>query len=120
MSNDFDIDAELDKLFGPWKPKPPKPKVVTDDGTNVRDVDVVVSRKDVNARERGSEEVRAVAPDPEWLTQPYRPMRHDCVTINGAEADRQYWERQASADRDRQLRRDLDPFNTGVWGSRDD
>jgi hypothetical protein len=97
---DAALDAELLALFGP-PPRPPKPKVVARDGEVIRDVDVVVSAKDPNARYRETEVVAV--------------RRADWVTINIAEAERQWSERlQASARPDK----DTDPM--GVWRRIDD
>jgi hypothetical protein len=106
-----ELDAKLDAIFERRRVKPPgKPKVVTSDGAVVRDVKVRVSADDENARRRGSEVVEVQRPEPDWL-------RPDCVRINLAEAEHQYWTRQRAEATDRQQRRDADPYGMGHWGN---
>jgi len=117
-----EVEALLDDILGPEpKPQPPKPKVVVDAGTVVRDADVVVSPSDVNARERGGDtgvRVRRATPFPP--EPPLPPIKPGEVRIDLGAAQRQ-WE-IARADRlaDRAYRRQLDPCGFGHWGPRDE
>lgn len=54
------------------------------------------------------------------VPQPVGRGRFDRVTINMAEAERRYWDRQHDQARDSQQRREADPFGMGHWdrGSR--
>ena len=98
-----ELDAAVEEILGP-PPKrlKPKPKVVISDGVPVRDADVVVSRADPNARHGAVETVKV--------------RRADRVTIDQAQAEAQWQDRQRSQAADRQRRRDADPFNLGHWG----
>jgi hypothetical protein len=95
-----ELIAALEELIGPKRME--RPKVVTRDNEVVRDADPHVSRADPNypASDGGVVRVR----------------RSDFVTINLAawEAQmREKWEQ-------RRLRRALDPYRLGHWGSVDE
>ena len=95
-----EIEARLEAIIGPM-PRP-KPKVISRDDVGViRDADVHVSRADPNAT--GEAEVVSV-------------RRDDFVTVNMAGYERQQTERA----RDRTFRRNLDPFNIGLYGPIDE
>lgn len=98
---DAEVDAILDRIWGPAPPKP-KPKVVTSDGEVVRDATVRVGPADLNypKSEEGVVRVR----------------RSDYVTIR-----MDLWEEQQREKRlDRLLRRQLDPCRLGLYGPIDD
>ena len=87
--------AELDKIIG-LAPLP-RPKVVTQDGVTIRDVDVQVSGADPNAK--GTDRIVEV-------------RRDDWVTVNFDEYGRQQADRAA----ERRYRRQLDPCRLGLDG----
>lgn len=96
-----EIWAELDAEFGTG-PRQARPKVVVAEGRSVRDADVVVSRADPNwpQAEAGVVAVRRSAE--RW------------VTINQAEAERQWAEREAAREAEAVR---YDPL--GLWGPPD-
>lgn len=102
-----ELRAEIEAFLSPTPPaepmSAPKPKVevVASEGRVIRDTDVVVSRADPNAQ-RGDTVVHV--------------RRADHVTVNMAEAERQYWLRVQIRDADVAQRRQLDPFDYGHWG----
>jgi len=102
-----ELRAEIEAFLCPAPPAEPmsgpKPKVevVASEGRVIRDTDVVVSRADPNAQ-RGDTVVHV--------------RRADHVTVNMAEAERQYWLRVQIRDADVAQRRQLDPFGYGHWG----
>jgi len=92
--------AEIRALLNPTRP--PRPKVVTNEGDVVRDAVVRVAPEDPNARGRGDRVVEV--------------KRADWVTINIP-----LWEyQQAEKARDRKRWRELDPFRLGHWGPIDE
>ena len=93
-----EIYALVDELLGPPRPKP---KVIAVDGGVVRDADVPVSRADVNSG--GAAKVIVV-------------RRPDYVTINQADLERRYAEREA----ERHRRRQLDPCGLNLYGPIDE
>jgi hypothetical protein len=95
------LEAELDAILGP--PPLPKPKVVVSDGVVVRDADVQVSPADRRNSQHGRVEI-------------VRVRRADCVTINMAEAERQWWLIDQDQAEKRQRSRQLDPHKLGLWG----
>jgi hypothetical protein len=98
---DAEVDAILDRIWGPAPPKP-KPKAVTNDGEVIRDAIVRVSPSDPNYS-RSDDGVVTV-------------KRRDFVTINmQAYEEQQRWKREA-----RQERRQLDPCRLGLYGPTDD
>jgi hypothetical protein len=117
---DDELDPELMALIDAAfpRPKPPKPKVVVSDDVVVRDVDVVLSRDDINTRRRGSEVVQVHRPEPEWLTQELPRGRFDRVTLNLSLAEVQHQERQRSQAALAPPDKFSDPMN--VWGRKDD
>jgi hypothetical protein len=107
-----EITAKVEARMKRVKP-PGKPKVVASDGEVIRDAKVRVSVDDPNAR-LGETEVVVRRPEPDWL-------RHDRVTINMAQAEGQWWDRQQVEARDRQQRQALhaaDDMN--VWNTHND
>jgi len=107
-----ELEAELDELLG--APPLPKPKLVTNDGAVVRDADVHVSPADRRNSRYGTVDVVSVRrPEPEWL-------RPDRVTINMAEAERQWHERQHAEAAALRGRKEADPFGLGHWGASPD
>src|SRR5262249_24462511 len=101
MSVDPRKTAELVALMEKALGLTPKPKAVVNDGEIVRDANVRVSPADPNYR--GSDEgVVSV-------------RRNDFVRIN-----MELWEAQQEAKReDRRMRRALDPYRLGHWGTDD-
>lgn len=92
-----EIDANLERLWGPIPI--PKPKVVKreDIPEPVRDADVHVSKADVNTE--GTDRVVEV-------------RRPDYVTINiPAWEEQQAWKQE-----EKRRRRELDPYRLGLWG----
>lgn len=98
-----EVQARIDEILGP-RPKPKLAKVVAVDGRVVRDADVRVSRADPNARNGETIAVR----------------RPGVVTVNLAEAERQYWEGVRDREAERRYRRQIDPYDYGHWGPRDE
>lgn len=114
-----EITAKVEAGLKRVKPLP-RPKLATDYGENVRDVAVPVHPVDPNAKNAVDGVVSVRREDPEWITEPYRP-RPDRVTINMAEAERQFAERQRTDAWDRHQRqslREADCMN--VWNSHND
>src|SRR5689334_19422046 len=103
---DPEIMALIDEVYGP-RPKPPKPKLVVSHDRLVRDADVPVHPTDPNAGAAVDGVVSVRRPEPEWLR-----LGPGTVRINMQEAEYQWHERQHAVQRDRQQRRDIDPFNT--------
>jgi hypothetical protein len=98
---DAEVDAILDKIWGPKPPKP-KPKAVTDDGEVIRDAIVRVGPADPNYN-RSDEGV-------------VRVRRKDWVTVRV-----ELWEEQQRQKReDRRMRREIDPCRLGLYGPIDD
>ena len=92
-----ELIAALEELIGPTPA--PKPKVVTRDADVIRDADPHVSRADPNypKSDQGVVSVR----------------RSDFVTIR-----MDLWEEQQRQKRqDRLLRKQLDPYRLGHWGT---
>jgi len=118
-----EVEALLDDILGPEptpaKPQPPKPKVVVDAGAVVRDADVVVSPRDVNATHRGGDTGVSVrrGPPPEPALPPMRPGE---VRVDLAAAERQWWLTEHDRKADRAHRRMIDPVGYGHWGPRDE
>jgi hypothetical protein len=101
MSVDPRKTAELVALMEKALGLTPKPKAVVNDGEIVRDANVRVSPADPNYR--GSDEGVV------------RVRRNDFVRIN-----MELWEAQQEAKReDRRMRRALDPYRLGHWGTDD-
>jgi hypothetical protein len=112
-----DVDAFIAQLKAEFLPPPPKPKakpvaVVASEGRVIRDADVVVSPRDPNATDEKPTAVSVRAEPVSRLA--------GTVTLNTAAAERQYWEREADRERDRVVRRSIDPFDYGHWGRFDD
>jgi hypothetical protein len=98
---DAEVDAILDKIWGPAPPKP-KPKAVTNDGEVIRDATVKVSPDDPNYKKDDGGVVKV--------------KRNDFVRIN-----MEVWEEQQRQRReDRRHRRRLDPARLGLYGPVDD
>src|SRR5262245_3490265 len=95
-----ELVALMEKALG-LAPRPPvKPKVVTNEGEVVRDADVKTSPADPNHSGDGIVRVR----------------RKDFVTIN-----MELWEaQQREKAEERRMRRMLDPYRLGHWGSTED
>src|SRR6266702_5914713 len=91
-----EIEARLDEILGPAPL--PKPKVVAVEGEVIRDADVRVSPADTRTSKYGTVET-------------VRVRRADVVTINQAEAERQYWAGVRDRGAERYRRRQLDPCN---------
>jgi hypothetical protein len=100
-----ELEAELDELLG--APPLPKPKVVASDGVIVRDADVHVSKADRRNSRYG-------------LVETVHVRRGDYVTINMAEAERQWWENLRAKEARDAERRAADPCKLGLWGRVDD
>jgi hypothetical protein len=98
---DAEVDAILDRIWGPPPPKP-KPKAVTSEGTVIRDATVKVSPDDPNYKKDDGGVVKV--------------KRSDFVTINMAA----YEEQQRQRREDRRHRRRLDPARLGLYGPVDD
>ncbi len=119
-----EVEALLDDILGPepeLKSQPPKPKVVVDAGAVIRDVDVVVSPRDVNATRRGGDTGvsvrRALSRAPDAALPPIRPGE---VRINMAAAEMHWWLAEHDRAKERAHRRQIDPFGYGHWGPRDE
>jgi hypothetical protein len=98
---DAQLRAILTEIWGPPR-KPNKPKVVTNEGVEVRDATVKVSPDDPNYRKDDGGVVKV--------------KRNDFVTINMS-----VWEEQQRQRReDRRFRRMLDPARLGLYGPVDD
>jgi hypothetical protein len=98
---DAEVDAILDRIWGPAPPKP-KPKAVTNDGEVIRDALVRVAPSDPNYP-KSDEGVVTV-------------RRRDWVTVR-----LDLWEEQQRLRReDRLRRRALDPCRLGLYGPIDD
>jgi hypothetical protein len=95
-----EIRAKIERVLG--LKSPPRPKVVTRDGTTVRDADVHVSRVDPN-----------VANAVDGVVAVRRP---DFVTINMAA----YEEQQAARARKREESQRRDPYRLGLYGEIND
>ena len=98
---DAEVDAILDRIWGPPPPKP-KPKAVTSEGEVIRDATVKVSPDDPNYRRDDGGVVKV--------------RRNDFVRINMAA----YEEQQRQRREDRRHRRRLDPSRLGHWGPIDE
>jgi hypothetical protein len=100
--SDAQLRAILTEIWGPpWKRKP-KPKVVTNEGVEVRDVTVKVSPDDPNYRQDDGGVVKV--------------RRNDFVTINMSA-----WEEQIRQRREDRLRlKEIDPYRLGLYGPIDD
>ena len=95
-----ELIAQLEEIIGPTQM--PRPKVVTKDADVVRDADAHVSRADPNYPGSDGGVVRV--------------RRSDFVRIN-----MEVWEAQQQEKREqRRLRRVLDPYRLGHWGSVDE
>jgi hypothetical protein len=98
---DAEVDAILDRIWGPAPPKP-KPKAVTNEGEVIRDAVVRVGPADPNYSQSDGGTVTV--------------RRKDFVTINMS-----VWEQQMREKReDRRIRRELDPCRLGLYGPIDD
>ena len=116
-----EVEALLDDILGPEpKPQPPKPMVVVDAGAVVRDADVVVSPRDVNAERRGGDTGAVVRRPGPLAEPPLPPMRPGEVRIDLGAAQRQWEINRADRLTDSARRRQLDPCNLGIWGPHDD
>ncbi|MHC2662561.1 hypothetical protein ACMA5K_01415 [Bradyrhizobium diazoefficiens] len=116
-----EVEALLDDILGPEpKPQPPKPKVVVDAGAVVRDADVVVSPRDVNAERRGGDTGVVVRRPTQMVEAPLPPIRPGEVRIDLGAAQRQWEINRADRLADRAHRRQIDPFDYGHWGPRDE
>ena len=104
MLTKAEIDAVLDEVLGPMPM--PKPKVVVSDGVPIRDAVVQVSPADPNSR-HGTVETVTVH------------RRPDCYIPPDAVTDRWLADLETKV-RDRQRRREVDPFGLGHWGPHDD
>src|SRR6516165_7949986 len=95
-----ELIAALEELIGPKRME--RPKVVTNESGVVRDADPHVSRADPNYPGSDGGVVRV--------------RRSDFVTIN-----MEVWEAQQQEKREqRRLRRAIDPYRLGHWGSVDE
>lgn len=116
-----EVEARIDEILGPRpKPQPPKPKVVVADDVVVRDADVVVSPADPNAKHRGDMGVRVRRATPAAAEPPLPPMRPGEVRIDMGRAQLQWEIDRADRLAERARRRQLDPFDYGHWGPRDE
>jgi hypothetical protein len=98
---DAEVDAILDRIWGPAPPKP-KPKAVTSEGTVIRDAIVRVGPADPNYSKSDDGVVTV--------------KRKDWVRIN-----MDVWEAQQREKRlDRLRRRELDPCRLGLYGPIDE
>jgi hypothetical protein len=99
--SDAQLREILTEIWGPPRPKP-KPKVVTNEGVEIRDATVKVSPDDPNYRQDDGGLVKV--------------RRKDFVTINMAA-----WEEQQRLKmEDRRHRRRLDPARMGLYGPVDE
>jgi hypothetical protein len=98
--SDAELRAILTEIWGP--PRKPRPKVVTNEGKEIRDAIVTVSPADPNYRESDDGVVKV--------------RRKDFVTVNMAV----YEEQQRQRREDRRRRRELDPFRLGLYGPIDE
>jgi hypothetical protein len=100
--SDAQLRAILTEIWGPpWKRKP-KPKVVTNEGVEVRNATVKVSPDDPNYRRDDGGVVKV--------------RRNDYVTINMSAWE----EQQRQKKEDRRHRRRLDPARLGLYGPVDE
>jgi hypothetical protein len=98
---DAEVDAILDRIWGPPPPKP-KPKAVTSEGEVVRDATVKVGPADPNYSQSDGGVVTV--------------RRKDWVKINMEAYEEQMREKQE----DRRIRRQLDPCRLGLYGPIDE
>ena len=98
---DAEVDAILDRIWGPAPPKP-KPKAVTNDGEVIRDAIVKAAPSDPNYSRSDDGVVKV-------RRSPFVTVRMDLWE------EQQRWKRE-----DRLRRRQLDPCRLGLYGPIDD
>jgi hypothetical protein len=125
MKTEQEIFEELMRecLPEPEPPKPkPKPQLVADEGLVVRDVKARVSIDDFNAINRGGEVSVDVRRDDGLIVG--GPIKRGDRLLGDVSVDpRVEWQIEAQrydAALARQQRRQLDPYNLGLYGPTDD